>query len=325
MYFEWLNFFFSPISNGLIFVLLALGVFIAFRVLDIADLSVEGLFPMITVLTCYLIRQGWNPFLAVLLCLLIGAFTGALNACLSLYLKIPPLLSGIIMMSATLSFALVFIYYNGGSPSLLGGYPTLFNWLSASLIGAGLSTFWGTILSKIIVVGMIVALVMFFLYFFFGTELGLAIRATGKNKQMARANGLSVKRMTIIGLSLSSAAVALAASLYAQASLGGTAQDGQGMIVIGLSIIFLGEAILPHQSFKRHLLAIFGGSFIYWYIIQILMKLMDYIPGGSNYLTLWKALLLVLVLAVPYLILQAKKSRANKKEEENDAPMPESL
>jgi ABC-type uncharacterized transport system permease subunit len=97
------------------------------------------------------------------------------------------------------------------------------------------------------------------------------------------------------------------------------------MIVIGLSIIFLGEAILPHHTFKTHLLAIFGGSFIYWYIIQILMKLMDYIPGGSNYLTFGKLLLLTLVLAIPYLVLQAKKHRAHKKEEEADAPMPESL
>src|SRR5574344_143208 len=325
MSFAWLTFFFSPISHGLIFVLLALGVFIAFRVLDIADLSVEGLFPMITVLTCYLIRLGWHPILAVLLCLLIGALVGVLNACLSLYLKIPPLLSGIIMMSATLSFALVFIYYNGGSPSLLGGYPTLFNWLSSLLSGAGLSTFWAVMLSKLIVVGFIVAITLVFLYFFFGTELGLAIRASGKNKQMARANGISVKKVTIIGLALSSALVALAASLYAQANLGGTAQDGQGMIVIGLSIIFLGEAILPHHTFKTHLLTIFGASFIYWYIIQLLIKLMYYIPGGSNYLTLWKSILLTLVLAIPYLILQIKKQRAHKKEEESDAPMPESL
>jgi putative ABC transport system permease protein len=325
MSFELLNFFFSPLSNGLIFVLLALGVFIAFRVLDIADLSVEGLFPFLTVLTCYLIRLGWNPLLALLLCFVLGAVSGALNAALSLYLKIPPLLSGIIMMSVDLSFALVFIYYNGGSPTLLGNYPTLFNWLSTLFRLAGLSTFWAVILSKLIVVGAIVALIMVFLYFFFGTELGLAIRASGKNKQMARANGISVKAMTMIGLALSSALVALAASLYAQANLGGTAQDGQGMIVIGLSIIFLGEAILPHHTFKTHLLAIFGGSFIYWYIIQLLIKLMDYIPGGSNYLTLWKAILLTLVLAVPYLILQIKKQRAHKKEEESDAPMPESL
>jgi putative tryptophan/tyrosine transport system permease protein len=322
---EWLNFFFSPLSNGLIFVLLALGVFIAFRVLDIADLSVEGLFPFVTVLTCFLIRQGWNPALAVLLCLAVGALTGALNACLSLYLKIPPLLSGIIMMSATLSFALAFIFYNGSNPTLLGKYPTLFNWLSALLLEGGLPTFWAVLLSKIIVVGVLDAIVIIFLYFFFGTELGLAIRASGKNKQMARANGISVKKVTIIGLALSSALVALGASLYAQANLGGTAQDGQGMIVTGLSIIFLGEAILPHRTFKTHLLATFGGSFIYWYIIQILMKLMDYIPGGSNYLTLWKAILLVLVLAIPYLIVQARKRRAHKKEEEGNVPMSESL
>ena len=86
------------------------------------------------------------------------------------------------------------------------------------------------------------------IYFFFGTEMGLALRASGKNKQMAKANGINVKLMTIIGLAISSLLVALSATLYAQKNLTGSPQDGQGMIVLGLSTLFLGEAIIPHAT-----------------------------------------------------------------------------
>jgi ABC-type uncharacterized transport system permease subunit len=132
-----------------------------------------------------------------------------------------------------------------------------------------------------------------------------------------------VKAMTITGLGISSGLVALAATLYAQKGLSGTPQDGQGMIVFGLIDSLLGRSdFSPHHSFKTHLLAITGGSFVYWYIIQILLQ---WIPNSSTYLYLYKALLLVLVLAIPYLIKTIRKKHARKKEEEADAPLPESL
>jgi putative ABC transport system permease protein len=112
------TFFLSPLTSGLIFALLALGVFIAYRVLDIADLSVEGLFPFVTVFSCFLILRDWNPFLVVFIMLLMGILTGILNACLSLYLKIPPLLSGIIMMAAFSPSAIILVKLNNGQVNL---------------------------------------------------------------------------------------------------------------------------------------------------------------------------------------------------------------
>jgi putative ABC transport system permease protein len=320
--FELQNFFISPLESGLIYVLLALGVFVAFRVLDIADLSVEGVFPLVSVLSCFLILHGWNPFLVVLLMVALGVVAGILNALLTLYLKIPPLLSGIIMMSALFAVSIIVIHFNGGYVNLASDDPTVFSGLTGLFVGANLTKFWASALAQLLIGGLALAAALALLYFFFGTEMGLALRAAGKNKQMARANGISVKAMTITGLGISSGLVALAATLYAQKGLSGTPQDGQGMIVLGLSILFLGEAIFPHHSFKTHLLAITGGSFVYWYIIQILLQ---WIPNSSTYLYLYKALLLVLVLAIPYLIKTIRKKHARKKEEEADAPLPESL
>jgi len=307
------SFFLSPLSSGLIFALLVLGVFIAYRVLDIADLSVEGVFPLVTVLSCFLILRNVNPFLVVLIVLVLGVVAGIINACLSIYLKIPPLLSGIIVMAALFALSIIIVQANKGQVNLPSDAFTVFSWFSNLMLSWGASKTWVNFLSPIIIVGVILALVMLSMYFFFGTELGLAIRAGGKNRQMAKANGINVHLTTIIGLAISSALVALAATLYAQKNLTGNPQDGQGMIVIGLSALFLGEAIIPHRSFKMHLFAVVGGSFIYWYIIQILIQ---FIPKSDTFLYLYKALLLVLVLAVPYLISRFKKKRAREKERE---------
>lgn len=310
------TFFLSPLTSGLIFALLALGVFIAYRVLDIADLSVEGVFPLVTVFSCFLLLRGWNPFLVVLLMIVIGVLSGIINACLSLYLKIPPLLSGIIMMAALFAIAIILVKLNNGQVNLDASTFTVFSWFSTLLLNWGMSKVWVNFLSPILITGIFLGLSMGGIYFFFGTEMGLALRASGKNKQMAKANGINVKLMTIIGLAISSLLVALSATLYAQKNLTGSPQDGQGMIVLGLSTLFLGEAIIPHASFKMHLWATFGGSFLYWYIIQILFQ---FVPKSDTFLYLYKALLLVLVLAIPYLIQRYKKKRARRLVDEKEA------
>lgn len=307
--YELLNFFFSPLNSALVFALLGLGVFIAFRVLDIADLSVEGIFPLTTVLTCFLILQGVNPFLVVLISLFLGAAIGLLNGLLIVKLKIPSLLSGIIMMSAAFASAIIIIHFTPYT-TLGSDSPTVFSPLESLFTTMGLVPFWVKTLSKLLVVAIVLTAVFFLLYFFFGTELGLAIRASGKNKAMARANGISVDNMTLIGLAMSSALVALSASLYAQEIKTGTAQDGQGMIVLGLSIIFLGE-IIPHHSFKTSLLVTLAGAAIYWYIIQILFKIMG---DGDYMLYFYKALLLVIVIAVPEFVKKIKEKRRQKGE-----------
>jgi putative ABC transport system permease protein len=314
--FEIQNFFLSPLTSGLIFALLVLGVFIAYRVLDVADLSVEGIFPLVTVLSCFLILRNVNPFVVALIALLIGVAAGIVNACLSIYLKIPPLLAGIIVMAALFAVSVVIVQLNKGSVNLPSDSFTVFSWFSNLLLSAGMTKTWVSFVSPIIIVGTFLTLAVLLVYFFFGTELGLAIRASGKNKQMARANGINVNAATIIGLAISSALVALAATLYAQKNLTGNPQDGQGMIVLGLSSLFIGEAIIPHRSFKMHLIATIGGSFAYWYIIQILIQ---FIPKSDTFLYLYKAILLVLVLAVPYLLERLKKRRARRERENLEA------
>src|SRR5574344_409609 len=138
---EWQNFFISPVNSALVFALLGLGVFIAFRVLDIADLSVEGIFPFITVLTCFLILQGWNAWLVLFLASLLGALAGVLNAAMILYLKIPSLLSGIIMMSALFACAIILIHFTPYT-TLGSDNVTVYTPLENGLAATGLSTFW---------------------------------------------------------------------------------------------------------------------------------------------------------------------------------------
>ena len=306
------SFFINPWVNGLILGLMVLGVFISFRILDIADLSVEGIVPMITLFTAAMIADGMNPWLVLLLSILIGAACGVINALLTIYLKTPPLLSGIIVMALTFGVGIMINSLRSGSVSFDASQRlTVFNWLQNSLnsgaAGWDLASrrefmFWSSYLSYIVVALVILLAVVSALYFFFGTELGMAIRAVGKNKTMARANGININLMMIIGLAISGGIVGLAATLYGQHNTMGLPTDGQGMIVIGLSSLFLGETIFSPRSFKTSLISAVVGSILYWYLIQILML----IDRQGFMLSIYKALLLVLIIGLQLLIAKAK-------------------
>lgn len=302
------SFFINPWVNGLILGLMVLGVFISFRILDIADLSVEGIVPMITLFTAALIGDGLNPWLVLFLSIIIGAVCGVMNALLTIYLKTPPLLSGIIVMALTFGVGIMINSLRSGSVSFdASSSQTVFNWLQNVLNSIAkdwdLSSkrefmFWSSYLSYIIVALVILLLISAVIYFFFGTELGMAIRAVGKNKTMARANGININRMMIIGLAISGGLVGLSATLYGQHNTMGLPTDGQGMIVIGLSSLFLGETIFSPRSFKMSLVSAIAGSIIYWYLIQILML----IDTQGFMLSIYKALLLILIIGVQLLI-----------------------
>jgi len=293
------NFLTEPLLLGLIWGILALGVFIAYRVLDIADLSVEGVLPLSAVLTLFLINSGVDPLLSLLICVLVGAICGSIVAIMHIYLKIPSLLSGIIMMTGLFSIVVVIskgnIVLTNTTDNVFNPFILLFRRLSDERSFIAWSNFLGSfVLSAIFMV--IVALLM---YWFFGTQLGLAIRATGKNKIMSRAQGVNTNKMEIIGLSLSSALVALSGALLAQYQGYASSTIGKGTIVIGLAIIFLGEALLGRKSFKMQLVSIIVGGFLYWYIIDAILL----IPGfDSNLLYLLQAVLIVLILVVPMLV-----------------------
>lgn len=306
------SFMVNPLVNGLILGLLVIGVFLSFRVLNIADLSVEGILPMLTILTAILINNNLNPWLVILICACIGAVAGALNALLTIYLKTPPLLSGIIVMALCFGVA---ILLNSLEVEKVNFDPTqhltAFNWLK-SLLNNGTTNevwrFYASYLSYIIVGFVILALVWAALYFFFATELGMSIRAAGKNPTMAEANGISVSKMQIIALSLSGALIGVASSLYGQQKGFGNSHDGQGMIVIALSSLFLGEMIVGTRSFKRSLLSCVVGSLVYWYVIQALMLL-----DKTGYMTeLYRAILLVLIIGLQFLLATIKKKFPKK-------------
>ncbi len=306
------TFFINPWVNGLILGIMILGVFISFRVLNIADLSVEGILPMITMLTAVLIDAGWNPWLVVLVSMLIGAVCGVLNAVLTMVLKTPPLLSGIIVMALTFGIAIMINSLKAGQahfdPSV---QLTVFNWLRNLLASASsdrVFLFYASYLSYIIVAALLLTICAFVLYFFFGTELGMAIRASGKNPQMAQANGINVQFISIIALAISGALIGLSACLYGQHNASGLPTDGQGMIVIALSSLFLGEIIIGTRTFKRTLIACLVGSIVYWYLIQLLML----IDSTGYMLSVYKALLLVAVIALQLVVATFRKRHPNK-------------
>jgi len=295
---QFTNFLSEPLLLGLIWGILALGVFIAYRVLDIADLSVEGVLPLSAVLSLFLINNGVDPLVSLIICVLVGAICGSLVAIMHLYLKIPSLLSGIIMMTGLFSIVVVIskgnIVLNDVTNTILNPFILMFRGLSSerSFIA------WSNFLGSFVLCAIFMIIVVFLMYWFFGTQLGLAIRATGKNKTMSRAQGINTNKMEIIGLSLSSALVALSGALLAQYQGYASSTIGKGTIVIGLAIIFLGEAIFGRKTFKIQLVSIIVGGFLYWYIIDAILLIPNF---NSNLLYLIQAILIVLILVVPML------------------------
>jgi putative ABC transport system permease protein len=176
---------------------------------------------------------------------------------------------------------------------------------------------WSNFLGSFVLSALFMAVVALLMYWFFGTQLGLAIRATGKNKMMSRAQGVNTNKMEIIGLSLSSALVALSGALLAQYQGYAASTIGKGTIVIGLAIIFLGEAIFGRRSFKLQLISIIVGGFLYWYIIDAILL----IPGfDSNLLYLLQAILIVLILVIPMVVKKIKLLlKVKNLRRENDA------
>jgi putative ABC transport system permease protein len=282
----------EPLLLGLIWSIFALGVFISFRILSIADMSVEGVFPFAAVLAIWALKAGWNPFLALLLAIGAGMAAGALNGVMGRYLKINPLLAGIILMTALFSLTVV---VSNGNISLEDGATTLFTPFEDLFSGIS-SVYWKNFCGDLLLLALVTMVLFVFVYWFFGTEIGAAIRASGKNEQLARAEGLNVHVYILLGLAISSGLVACAGALYGMRQSFATINLGKGTLIIGLATIFLGEIALPKMSFKAHLLSILIGGYLYWLIMSALELLPNY---NANYRYLIQALFITLVMLVP--------------------------
>ncbi|WP_018247267.1 ABC transporter permease [Orenia marismortui] len=279
-----INVILSSVEQGLVYAIMALGVYLTFRVLDFPDLTVDGSFPLGAAVGAKLIVSGWHPILAVLIALVCGVLAGVITGILNTKLKITGLLSGILTMTALYSVNLRIM--GRANISLLGSNK-IFALLTKLGISEANSTFLFFVLS--------VAIVKFLIDWFLKTELGLALRATGDNKQMVRSLGVNTDLTVILGLGLSNGLVALSGALVAQHQGFTDVKMGIGMIIIGLASVIIGEAIIRNKKIKWATLGVVLGSVIYRLVITVALRL----NLNPNDLKLITAILVILALGTP--------------------------
>lgn len=288
------NLIISTIAQGLLWALLALGVFITFRILDVADLTVEGSFPMGAAISAVLITMGVNPWLTVVIAGIGGMIAGAVTGWIHTKLKIPALLAGILTMIALYS---VNLHIMGKANISLLRMDTVYSAIHSMGVSNSVA---------LTIIGIVVTVVVgLFLFWFFGTELGTSIRATGVNPQMIRAQGVNTDTMIVLGLLLSNGFVAVSGALIAQSQGFADIGMGVGTIVIGLASVIIGEVLFAsssvvrklfgNSSFVLSLVAVVFGSIIYRIVIATVL----YLGMPPNDLKLFTAILVALALSLP--------------------------
>ncbi|MBP3292050.1 MAG: ABC transporter permease [Clostridia bacterium] len=285
----------TALNQGLMWGILAIGVFVSFKVLDFADMTCEGSIALGGAITAVTLQAGLHPILAVLFALLGGAGAGLITGLLHTKLRIPPILSGILTMTALYSINLR-IMKDRASITMLN-VKTLTSGLTDALVNSGLAYKYSVQMSNMIIALIFVALVIGAIYWFFGTEFGCTIRATGMNPKMCRAQGINTNTTIIVGLMISNALIALAGCLISQMQFNTTVSMGTGAIVIGLASIIIGEALTGKKfSFWARLIMLIVGSILYRLVITMVLM----IPGfNTNDLKLLTAIVVAVALAIP--------------------------
>ncbi len=272
---SFVNIILNILVTGLPCCLLALGIFLTYRILDFADLTAEGSFLMGATVTAAMVMHGINPFVATLAGCGAGAVCGFITGSLNRFLKIPKLLSGIITMTGAFSIVMLIMGLANGTSSHFGNLMTL-NIAPDSPQQTIYSVFWlwdsTNSLITAAVMAVIVIIVMVGIYYFFGTEYGMAIRTTGLNENMARSQGINTTVASIVGVTISNALIGLGAALYVQQTWTVSTISATGYLVIGLASILIGEAIFGKRSFKNWIISVCLGSITYFVIITLAVK-----------------------------------------------------
>ena len=327
----------GAVSQGILWGLMTLGVYLTFRILNIADMTVDGSFAVGGAVTAVLISCGMNPVLSLLFAFIMGTLTGLVTGFMNTKLKINILLASILTQIALYS---INIRIMGKSniplltlPGLEGEKRTFFQNLKSFYSGAlnrnvniktimtSISEWTGfSVTAASLVVGIvIVVIIVAAMYWFFGTEIGSAIRATGNNEHMARALGVNTDIAKIIGLMISNGLVALSGALVAQSQGYADVSMGTGAIVVGLASIIIGEVIFgSHLGFWYKLLTAVLGSVIYRIVIAVVLQL----GLKSTDLKLLTALIVAVSLSVPVFKTKIERRRRvlpgmNVNDEEN--------
>ena len=296
---EILNIIFNILTSGLPCCLLAIGVFLTFRLLDFADMTAEGSFLLGASITAASIYNGINPFLATLFGALVGICCGIITGLLNRILKIPKLLSGIITLTASGSIALLIMGITNPK-DLFGTQIPLSSKLSkGGAIQTIYSTFypwnqWNRLVETIVMITIVIAVIVA-IYYFFGTEYGMAIRATGMNEKMAQSQGINTTVSTITCIAISNGLIGLAGALYVQDALSVSTVSATGYLVIGLASILIGEAIFGKRTFKNWLISVALGAIVYFTIITIAIKL----GFPTELKNLLYAILITIALCIP--------------------------
>lgn len=271
-------------AQGIIWGLMAIGVYITFRVLDVADLTVDGSLGTGGAVLVMCATSGMNIYLSMIMAFLAGCLAGLVTGVFHTVFGIPAILAGILTQLALYSINLRILGNKANQTINVMNYD-----LVVSLRN----------ITQSIIVGLVIVFVFIaILYWFFGTELGHSIRATGCNQSMARANGINTNINKIIGLVISNGIVALSGALLAQYQGFADVNMGRGAIVIGLAAVIIGEVVLGKifKNFALRLLACVFGGVVYYVVITFVLRL----GLNANDLKLFSALVVALFLGVPY-------------------------
>lgn len=296
----------GAIAQGILWGVMVLGVYITFRVLDFADMTVDGSFALGGAVCATMITKGMNPFLAVLAAILLGVLAGYVTGFLHTVFEIPGILAGILTQISLYSINLRIM---GRSNLPLLKVDTVFD-----MVGKGIHELTGIQFSSVhvaLLIGFIVALgVTCLLYWFFGTEIGCAIRATGNNEYMVRALGQNTNMTKVLALMLSNGLIALSGALVAMYQGFGDVSMGTGAIVIGLASIVIGEVLFKSfKSFFGKFTAVVLGAIIYRIIVAYVLQM----GLTASDLKLLTAVVVAVALAVPVLTQrnQGKRRKTN--------------
>ena len=279
----------GAVSQGLVWGIMPLGVYVTYRILDVADLTVDGSLATGGAVCVMLIRAGVNPWVALLAALVVGGLAGLVTALLHTKCGIPAILAGILTQLALYSVNLRILTGKANQPVSVDKYPLLVSQRYVREL---------SLRNPILLIVVIIAFIIMVLYWFFGTEKGCSIRATGANKSMARANGINPDNDIILGLIISNALVALSGALIAQYQGSVDVNMGRGAIVIGLAAVIIGEVVFKkiRVNFAGRLTFVTLGAVIYYIVIQITLLL----GLNTNDLKLITAVIVGLFLALPY-------------------------
>ena len=282
-------------GQGLAWGIMAIGVYITFRILDVADLTVDGSLATGGAVAALCISQGWNPWLALVMAILAGMLAGLVTGLLHTACGIPAILAGILTQLAlySINLRIMAIGSDAKTKATLALSVDKQELLISSRYIRALD-----LTNPLFLLVSLTVVVIALLYWFFGTELGCSLRATGANQAMARAQGINTNSCKVLGLVVSNGLVALSGALLAQYQGSSTVDMGRGAIVIGLAAVIIGEVLLGKvfRNFALKLLSSVIGAIIYYVVITLVLRL----GLESTDLKLLTALVVALFLTIPY-------------------------